>query len=213
MGDLVGQKAAAAHASVDGEVGAEGIFAGKLAEVGDFIERAEARCPRIGGDFRAFVGNGGAEEINGALQAGFGEAARFVGVRHAEKGKVFLFQSARKAGESVAVGIGFDDAHDVLTAVLAGVLEIVTKGAEVDFGPSARRGHGELMKGTWKIENGKMGCGGKQEAHEKFLHLLFSEPVTLAKCGFRVRGFDFHDLHFRQSTDTKIQGLEFTKTG
>lgn len=138
-GGLIGEDAAAAHAGVDGEVDIEGLAGGggEGVEVGGFVEGGEAGDPAVGDDFGAFFIEAGAEEVDGGLDVGGGEAAGFADIGDAEEGEVLVIEGAGEGFEAVAVGVGFDDGHEMLAAEIAGHGEVVAEGGEVDFGPGA----------------------------------------------------------------------------
>ena len=105
--------------------------------MGDFVERAEAGCPSVCGNFSAFCREGRAEDIRRGFDACAGESAGLAGIGDAEKWQAATVESAGGFLQTVAVGAGFDHGHDLLARELAGNGEIVKEGAQVDFGPGA----------------------------------------------------------------------------
>lgn len=146
VGGLVGENATAAHAGVDGEVDVEGFAGGggEGVEVGGFVKGGDAGGPGVGDDLFVFVVEAGSEEVDRGGDTGGGEAAGFADVGDAEEGEVFVVDGLGEFLESVAVGAGLDDGHEVLMAAFAGCGEVVAEGGEIDLGPGSWRRWGHL---------------------------------------------------------------------
>lgn len=155
-GGIGGEHPEAAHAGIDFDLHQSpcaGAAGGPL-DRAEIIETGKGEGEPVSEDGGQFAGEKAAEEENGESNACPAQREAFVHMGTAEFGAAVLLQEAGHGDLAVSVGIGLDQPHepDVGAGQPSKGVEVMTKGAQIDFAPTSERGcggHGQTIIVPW----------------------------------------------------------------